>query len=805
MTASKSKISPTADDYASAALLIEANLPQLILNPDVAPHWLGDSGHFWYQQQTARGSRFVVVDAKNGNRQPAFDHAAVANALNCALTPEAALTNENLSLQNVRLSADGRTLTASAESRLVTVDLVNHSVKVDPLKTPKEGVLLSPTGTYGAKRDGDNLVLVEIATGREQRLTDDGEPYFSYGKIPDSALQSIQIKKSGAVLPPFGAAFSPDSRFLICPRVDERRVKPEPFIEHVPTDGSMRPVVHEIRRELTGEQERTETDWFIFNVITGSRTRIQLPIGCSPSMMIGNGIVGWSLERKQVFILAMTTASTSGALLRVDLESGIATALIIETAATSRYEANTLLYNLPNVYVIGDGAEVIWYSDRSGWGHLYRYDALSGALLGQITSGAWMVFDIHLIDEERRTLYFTAGARETGVDPYYRHLYRVGFDGSELTLLTGGEMHADHIFAPNAAAMFKALFGVPDAAEKIKPRAGVFIDTCSTVDTVPRTVLRSLVDGSLISELECADVSQLLEAGYRPPSRYLLKADDGDTDIAVVYYPPTNIIGDGCHPIIDACYGGPQIFVAPRSYVGAATASNPANRSALTKLGFGVAVVDARGTPGRSNSFRDKGFPKYIEVGIADHIAAIRQLSALHHELDIRRTGIHGWSWGGTFSAQAILTRGDFYSVCVTGAGVYDYAALYPGCENFNGLAIYADGTNSPAGPTEKPASWDSIDVTRMAPGLTGKMMIVWGDADENVPPAQAYRLIDALIRANKPYDALILPNKTHSTAGQGLNSYTAIRTWDYFIEHLLRVSPPIYESFKVVQRRVMQ
>ena len=238
-----------------------------------------------------------------------------------------------------------------------------------------------------------------------------------------------------------------------------------------------------------------DIDWFVFDVTTGVRSRLQLPLGCAPSAMLGNGIVGWSLERSQDFILAITTAAASGALLRADLTTGTVTTVIDEPAKTCRYEPNTLLYSVPNVYVIGDGAEVIWYSDRSSWGHLYRYDAQSGELLGEITRGDWMVFDIHHIDESDCVLYFTAGGREEGVDPYYRHLYRVGFDGSALTLLTGDEMHSDHLFAPNAAPMFKTLFAVPDAPEKIRPRTDVFVDTYSTVATPPVTVLRSLADG----------------------------------------------------------------------------------------------------------------------------------------------------------------------------------------------------------------------------------------------------------------------------------------------------------------------
>lgn len=805
MTPPVARPQPSAEDYAAAARVIEANTIGLIRNPDVNPNWLGDSSRFWYQRQTAGGSQFVVVDATTGSARPAFDHAAVAAALNEALKPETPPIADKLGLQNVRLTEDGKTLTASSNGKSLTIDLQNHSVVIADAKPPKPGLLISPTGTHGVKRDGDNLVLVDVATGREHRLTEDGAPYFSYGKLPDGALQAITLKKTGAVLPPYGAAFSPDGRYLVCPRMDERRLGVDPFIEHVPTDGSLRPVVHEVRRAYAGDAAQLVTDWFAFEVATGERRRLQLPLDCSPMFLLGNGIVGWSLQRRQVFILAATQAWASGMLLRADLATGAVTTVIGEKGTTCRYEPNTLMYNLPNVQVIGDGAEAIWYSDRSGWGHLYRYDAQTGELRNPITGGAWMLFDIHRIDETRRTLYFTAGGREPGVDPYYRHLYRVGLDGSDLTLLTGGERHADHAFAPDAAPMFKMLFAVPDAPEKIRPQAGVFIDTCSTVSTAPVTVLRSLTDGALIAEIERADVSGLLEVGYVPPSRCLLKAGDGETDIPAVYYPPVTIVGVAAHPIIDACYGGPQVYVAPRNYVDAASASNPTNRMALARLGFGVVVVDGRGTPARGNAFRDCGVPRFTEVGIEDHVAAIRQLAARKPELDLRRVGIHGWSWGGTFSAQAILTRGDFYKVCVTGAGTYDYGAMYSGFESSIGLGIYADGTQIRPGPTEKPVSWEVLDVTAKVEGLGGRMMIVWGDADENVPPVQAYRLIEALIRANKPYDALILPNKTHPTASQSLNPYTAARTWDYFVEHLAGSTPPVAPPFQIVPRRVMQ
>ncbi|MBW2367742.1 MAG: prolyl oligopeptidase family serine peptidase, partial [Deltaproteobacteria bacterium] len=224
------------------------------------------------------------------------------------------------------------------------------------------------------------------------------------------------------------------------------------------------------------------------------------------------------------------------------------------------------------------------------------------------------------------------------------------------------------------------------------------------------------------------------------------------------------------------------------NFVDAYKSGNPIGKNALARLGFAVVVTDGRGTPGRYNAFRDAGYTEFTRVGIDDHIAAIRQLAERHPEMDSERVGIFGWSWGGTFSAQAILSRPEFYHVAVSGAGVYDYAASYPGFENMVGIPEYADGSRHMTRPDESPKNWETLDITAMAKNLKGKLMIVYGDMDENVHQTQAFRLIDALIKANKPYDLMCLPNQTHAAGSEG---YVVQRTWDYFVEHLMGEAPP--------------
>jgi dipeptidyl aminopeptidase/acylaminoacyl peptidase len=266
-----------------------------------------------------------------------------------------------------------------------------------------------------------------------------------------------------------------------------------------------------------------------------------------------------------------------------------------------------------------------------------------------------------------------------------------------------------------------------------------------------------------------------------------VKAADGTTDLYAVYYAPLRAIGQRKHPVIDAVYGGPQVIVTPRNFVDAYAAGNPLGESGLARLGFAMVTVDGRGTPARSNAFRDAGYPEFTQVAIDDHIAAITQLAERHPEMDLERVGIYGWSWGGTFSAQAILSRPGFYDVAVSGAGVYDYAALYGGFDNFTGVAEYADGTRFRTRPDESPANWSKLDITAMADSLRGHLLLVYGDLDENVPPSQVFRMAGALVKANKNYDLLYLANRTHAGGGEG---YTIRRTWDYFVERLLGVEP---------------
>jgi dipeptidyl-peptidase 4 len=774
----------TSADYAAAGALLEGNLQGLVRNESVQPHWIGDSGRFWYQRDGSDGPEFVLVTAA-GVKSPAFDHAALARALSAVLGDERAGNASLASLTHVELSDDLTHLTGQIDKKSVECNLKTPQCRAFDTPAPAPELLRSADGRRAALVRDDNLFVREMDTGDERQLTTDGAPFYSWAKLPDNSFNTLVRQKSAAKTPPYETYWSPDGRYLIAPHIDERKVANYPFVEGVPMDGSQRPIIHDVRMQFTGDRDTIKFEYFLFDLKTGRRSAIELPDGY-PRPHFNGLVFGWSRSRAQAFLMVATFASKSIAVFRLDLATDSVTKLF-EEASSTRVETNTLQSSQPNIRVLGDGAELIWYSDRTGWGHLYLYDAQTGRLKNAITRGDWLVADIEAVDEGRREIYFTAVGREAGRDPYYRHLYRASLDGhGNVQLLT--EPNADHQFPPGLSPIEAQLFGHTPPTPLIRSGANLFIDTWSTVVEPPISVLRSTRDGHVVAALEKADATRLFATGWTAPVRERVTAADGKTALYAVYFAAQGHFAGTKNPVIDAAYGGPQVNVAPRNFI-EAYRGGERGKSALARLGFAIVTTDGRGTPMRSRAFRDAGYPEFTQVGVDDHVAAIRDLAVRHPEMDLNRVGIYGWSWGGTFAAQAIFSRPQFYQVAVSGAGLYDYAGTFTGDELFIGPPEFADGTRYRGAPDETPANWDKLDVTRLADRLSGHLLIIYADLDENALPNQAFRMIDALTRANKPYDLIDLQNRNHQ--GGANDGYTIKRTWDYFVEHLLGATHP--------------
>jgi dipeptidyl aminopeptidase/acylaminoacyl peptidase len=396
-----------------------------------------------------------------------------------------------------------------------------------------------------------------------------------------------------------------------------------------------------------------------------------------------------------------------------------------------------------------DGREVLWASERDGWMHLYLYDAATAKPVRQLTKGEWVVRQVVHVDEDGKAVFFTGGGRERGRDPYLQHLYRIGLDGSGLRLLT------------------------PEDAEhnvSISPTGHYFVDSWSRADLPTVTAIRRTSDGAITMELERADISGLQALGWNAPEPFRAVARDGKTDIYGIIWRPTTFDASKKYPVVETIYTGPQNFFVPKSF-----SAWRNHAQTIAELGFIVVQVDGFGTARRSFAFHAHAWKNLGDSGLEDHIAAMRQMAEKYPYMDISRVGVYGHSAGGYDAAHALLTHPEFYKVGVSSAGNHDHR-LDKAWWNTQWMGW-------PIGP-----HYDEQSNVTLAKNLRGKLLLAHGDVDENVPVSATLRLADALIRADKDFDLIIMTNQNH---GFGGHPYFVRRRWDYFVKHLLGVEPP--------------
>jgi dipeptidyl aminopeptidase/acylaminoacyl peptidase len=469
----------------------------------------------------------------------------------------------------------------------------------------------------------------------------------------------------------------------------------------------------------------------------------------------------WARGSDKLYVTYLTRASKSVHLAEVDVNTG-ESRVLAEDSSKTWVELSVESYGGVNWHVVEGTGDVIWFSQRDGWAHLYRYDR-SGNVTNQVTSGAWTIGSIKHVDEAAERIYFTGRGREEGRDVYYAHLYAVNFDGSGMQLLTPEE--ANHLIYFASGGDY-------------------FVDTYSRFDQPPITVLRA-ADGRTIRQLEEADISRLLETGWRYPEPFRVKARDGVTELYGMMYKPTNFDSTKTYPIIDHIYPGPQIITVPKDFfptnAPGLTYATFGQVQALAELGFIVVNIDHLGGPMRSKAFHDNYYGFFGDNGLPDHITAIKQLAARHDFIDVDRVGIYGHSGGGFASTDAILRYPDFFKVAVSTSGNHDnrsyniyWAEKYQGELERDTLR----GTDN----------FETSANQSMADNLKGRLFLLHGDMDDNVHPAMTIQVANALIKANKSFDMLILPDMDH---GVTQDPYVIRRSWDYWVEHLLGVEPP--------------
>ncbi|MGQ0648334.1 MAG: DPP IV N-terminal domain-containing protein, partial [Gemmatimonadaceae bacterium] len=723
----------TRTDYARAEQLLNWNASELVIDDAVRPRWMSGD-RFWFRNRGPGGYEFLVVDMATGTRRVAFDHARFTAALSQAAdtTYDAAKLpfREITWVQNeqaVRVSTGRNTFwTCTLTSYACTgPDTV-------PLTRVKESK--SPDGKWVVSERDGNLFVRATDGGAEVRLTSDGTPEFGYGLNNIGCCGQVTSQRNKTELAPI-VAWSPDSRRIVTHKWDQRGVR----LMHLLESKNPGPILHSYRYALPGDSVIPKFELYIIDVGAKSATRIDRPsqeaINTSCCWMMTDTVwkdVRWS-GNDQVFFTHGKRSFDELDLLVADARAGTVKSVLKETNKTF-VETNQNSGGIPNWRPIAGGKEVVWWSERDGWGHLYLVDAATGAVKNRITSGDWIVSDLVWIDETMRYAYFTGRGRERERDPYFRHLYRAKLDGSAVELLSPED--ADHEITMSPSGKF-------------------VLDVYSRPQTAPVSVIRR-PDGTRVKELQQADVSRLLAAGYRPPRPFKVKARDGMTDLYGLLWFPSHFDSSKTYPIVDYIYPGPQVgSLGGRQF--RATANGNAN--ALAELGFFVVQVDAMGTPGRSKAFHDAYYGNMGDNGIPDQIATIKQLAARHPQIDIDRVGIYGHSGGGFSSTDAILRYPDFFKVAVSSAGNHDNRSYdYTWGEKYQGLwKKLSDSVDT----------FDSQSNWRLAKNLKGKLMLSYGTLDDNVHPVATQLVIDELIKANRDFDLVVMPNRNHGFASE--------------------------------------
>jgi predicted esterase len=498
------------------------------------------------------------------------------------------------------------------------------------------------------------------------------------------------------------------------------------------------------------------------------------------STPIGARLAWWSADSRIAYFVDIERGEQKAHVVAFDVTSG-ATRIVFTEAADSYVEVSVDVYTHALIAPLPETNELVWYSERDGNGHLYLYDLVTGAMRNAITAGPWRVREVLSVDAARREVTFLAGGIAPDENPYVRKPCIASLDGAEIRLLSDAPGdHAVHR-SGEIALLVKKLEGLdPKAINGMSPSGDYFVETVSSVNDLPRTLLRRR-DGSEVALLETA--SGDLPSGWQAPAPVRCKAADGLTDTYGLLFKPFGYDPNQRYPLIDYIYGGPQTAIVPHASFAAGGMAATAYLEGvhLSSLGAFVLILDGRGTAHREQAFRTASWrAAHTASNLEDHVAAIKQLADIHPEIDLDRVGITGFSGGGYMTAHAALRFGNVFKVAVAGGGNYDQALFWHSWgERYHG-AYEAGHYATQAART-------------YADGLTGKLMLVHGLRDEGCHPAAMFQLVQALIDANKDIDLVVLPRAGHEWTGYGTR-----RRWDYFVTHLLGDTPPQSDPFRL-------
>jgi dipeptidyl aminopeptidase/acylaminoacyl peptidase len=728
----------------------------------IQPHWMADGSSFWYAEGAPANTVIWKVDPRANTKTPLFDTARLAQALTKVLghePPYKGLPFDKFSfvdahdplLQGLKprsssaldVAAEAATHNEKAvkfavEGKEFVLQLDTYAITRAPALSEEEKKRLVPRVVRKSfPRTASDVVEVLSPDGRwfaglkEHNLwlrsTYDGRTV----QLTTDGVKDYEWDRWGSLYP--WAQWSPDSFKLAVKKVDYRKVPKIPVVHWL----KPREEVEWVRHSRAGEPIH-RSELYIVDIL--SKRQVRVDIGEEPDQFIY--ILEWRPDGSEFFFLRTDRLWKTLDLMAADPITGSTRVVVTETQKTFLRPSRRRLT------LLEDGERFIWMSERDGWDHLYLY-TIDGNLVRRLTEGAFPVMRVEAVDLKAEYVYFTAHGEPQR--PYDTHLYRVNLEGKGFTRLT--EATGQH-------------------AIQFAPSKEFFLDKHSSVARPPVVELRS-ADGTLLQTLSKANIEALKEElKWKPPEEFVVKAADGETDLYGVLYKPYDFDPNRKYPVIDHIYAGPQTTWVPRTFAIERRTLILKLAQPLAQLGFIVFIVDGRGTPGRGKEFQDVIYGNFGRNEIPDHVATLKQLAAERPYIDLGRAGIFGGSWGGYMTIRAMVFAPDVYHVGVASAPAADlyFAAL--AVEPYLGLR------------QENKEAYEYGSSLRLAGNLKGKLLLICNTLDVNTPFSATMKIVEALIRAGKPYDLIVLPEQNHWPSGTS-HTYWREAMRRYFQEHL--------------------